>query len=140
MAQGASISGEINKRKADERNKTDPHYAFGHYVNDACIKRGQEMVKEVEAARAKKAEYAKKEILQQSKEAAQYLAGKARGRITVSGGATSYNCFECEYRGLGLKDEHGQSLCGFKCNNGEYFKQKGEDRDDQEHKRQSDNN
>jgi hypothetical protein len=121
------------KKKADNRNLTDPHYAFGHYINDACIKRGEELVKEVVEERKKKAESVKKEIYQQSKEAATYLAGKARGRITLTGGVR-YSCFTCQYRGKGLKDEHGQSLCGFKCNNGEYYNPIGEESDDQEHK------
>jgi hypothetical protein len=121
------------KKRADDRNKTDPNYAFGHYVNDACVKRGEEMVKEVIKEREKRAEDVKKEIGQQAKEAATYFAAKARGRVTLTGTAR-YNCFKCQYNAKSIKDEHGRSLCGFLCNNGEYFNPIEEASDDKEHK------
>ena len=124
----------IEKRKGDNRNLTDPNYAFGHYVNDACIQKGKELVKQVEESRKKKAESVKKDIAHASKDAAGYLSGLAKGRLRF-GGTRTYNCFECEYKGMGLKDDLGQSVCGFKCTNGEYFSQKKElgGNDDNEH-------
>ena len=131
---GMELKGEIQKRKADDRNKNDKNYAFGHYVNDACLKRGEELVQEVVKAREKQAEDVKKDVQHRCKDAAQHLGGMARGRLTF-GGTSSYSCFECEYRGLGLLDKYGQTVCGFKCSNGEYFNQikQGEESNDQEH-------
>lgn len=121
------------KKRADDRNKTDPNYAFGHYVNDACVQRGEELVKEVLKEREKRSEGVKKEIGQQAKEAATYFVAKSRGRVTLTSGQR-YNCFNCQYNGKGLKDEHERSLCGFKCVNGEYYNPIEEASDDKEHK------
>ncbi len=129
MAKGMEIKGEVNKRKGDNRNLSDKNYAFGHYVNDACLKKGEELVKDVIKSREKQAESVKKDIEHRCKDAAEHLGGIARGRQRYGGGR-SYSCFECEHRGKGLKDKYGSALCGFKCNNGQYFKQKekgGED-------------
>jgi len=69
---------------------------FGRYVNDACVKRGKELLKEAKEVHKKKAEDGKKDIYQSAKEGATYLRNKARGKIMIGTGV-AYCCFECIY-------------------------------------------
>ncbi len=71
--------------------------AFGKYVNSACQKAGQKLLKEAKAEKQKKVDYGKKEIYQSAKEAATYMRNKARGKVTLYS-TSSYCCFECRNR------------------------------------------
>lgn len=125
-------------RRADTRNIKDDNFAFGRYVNSEAIEGGKKLLKQAEAEHRKRKEWADKEVRQSAKDAATYIAAKVKGRIWGSG--QRYCCGECEYNGMGIQKD-GRSLCGWACNNGEYFtpktKAEGEEDHDKEHQRQS---
>jgi len=84
-------------RKAKSFKTGPKDRAFGQYVNSACQKRGQELLKQARESYKKRAEYNKKECYQAAKEGATYLSAKVRGRVSVFGIGT-YSCFECVNR------------------------------------------
>jgi hypothetical protein len=89
--------------------------------NSACVKAGQDLLKKAREDKVARDKAGERSTYNAALDAAHYLVGQARGRISIQGGYT-YCCFDCLHH-LTNTMIQGKRIC-VQCQNGYYFQKK----------------